>query len=88
MFQASWVKAICLQLLLAISTTSAHDTSNPQYRTLPALRQQAELKDAWTTERKAQIPKLLQKHGVGAWLVNISPSSKVRNAIAHIVTRW
>jgi len=71
MFQASWVKAACLQLLFVVSAQT-HDTSNPQYQTLPTLRHQAELKDAWTAERKAQIPKLLQKHGVGAWLVNSS----------------
>lgn len=89
MFQASWIKAICLHLLFAISTT-AYDTSNPQYQTLPSLRQQAELKDSWTAERKTHIPKLLQKHGVGAWLVTNPPPTPMRgqNVIAKVVTRW
>ncbi|KAI1493616.1 putative lipoprotein [Biscogniauxia mediterranea] len=45
-------------------------TKAPQFQTLPPLREQAELVDAWTEERKALIPGLLRKHGVGAWLMS------------------
>ncbi|KAG9244414.1 hypothetical protein BJ878DRAFT_534584 [Calycina marina] len=66
MIWITWLKAICL-LLLPISL--AADTSNPQYHTLPTLREQAALKDSWTAERKANIPSILAKHGIGAWLM-------------------
>jgi len=44
-------------------------TLSPQYYTLPPLREQAELQDSWTQQRRDQIPALLQKYGVDAWLV-------------------
>lgn len=42
----------------------------PTYQSLPSLRDQATLVDAWTAERRALIPGLLAKHGVDAWLVS------------------
>ncbi|KAI1505969.1 putative lipoprotein [Biscogniauxia marginata] len=45
-------------------------TKAPQIQTLPPLREQAELIDAWTEERKALIPGLLRKYGVDAWLMS------------------
>ena len=44
---------------------------SPQYQFLPPLREQAEIVDAWTEERKALIPGLLRKYGVDAWLVRL-----------------
>jgi hypothetical protein len=41
----------------------------PQIQTLPPLREQSDLVDSWTKERKALIPGLLRKYGVDAWLV-------------------
>lgn len=43
----------------------------PKVQTLPSLREQAELLDGWTEERKALIPQLLRKYGVDAWLVSL-----------------
>jgi len=37
---------------------------------LPPLREQATLQDAWRDERLAQVPALLQKHNVSAWLMS------------------
>ncbi|KAI2619828.1 hypothetical protein GGS26DRAFT_571978 [Hypomontagnella submonticulosa] len=42
----------------------------PQFQTLPSLREQAGLLDAWTDERKALIPGLLRKYNVDAWLMS------------------
>ncbi|KAI1102436.1 hypothetical protein F4804DRAFT_313075 [Jackrogersella minutella] len=42
----------------------------PQFQTLPSLREQAELLDGWTEERKALIPGLLRKYGIDAWLMS------------------
>ncbi|KAI1406872.1 hypothetical protein F5Y13DRAFT_176188 [Hypoxylon sp. FL1857] len=42
----------------------------PQFQTLPSLREQAELVDGWTEERKALIPGLLRKYGIDAWLMS------------------
>jgi len=59
---------VYLQLL--ISKVSSHDTSNPQFQKLPTLREQNDIQNAWTVERRAAIPELLAKYGVGAWLVS------------------
>ena len=61
-----------LQILLLVS---AHDgnVSNPEYRQLPPLREQAKIENAWKRERISKIPQLLQKHGVDAWLVRFLP---------------
>ncbi|KAK3384823.1 hypothetical protein B0H63DRAFT_448928 [Podospora didyma] len=42
----------------------------PRYYTLPSLREQADIQDAWTRERRDKIPAILKKHGVDAWLVS------------------
>ncbi|OTA58923.1 hypothetical protein K449DRAFT_385475 [Hypoxylon sp. EC38] len=42
----------------------------PQFQPLPSLREQAELVDGWTEERKALIPRLLRKYGIDAWLMS------------------
>ncbi|KAH8601766.1 xaa-Pro aminopeptidase family enzyme [Bisporella sp. PMI_857] len=60
---------VCLQLVLSVCV-KARDTSQPRYHTLPPLREQAELKNAWTKERKANIPHLLEKYDLGAWLMS------------------
>ncbi len=53
----------------ALDTAAASPSAAPQYHTLPPLREQADLEDAWTAERKTIIPGLLHKYGVEAWLV-------------------
>ncbi|CAK7223691.1 hypothetical protein SBRCBS47491_005293 [Sporothrix bragantina] len=52
------------------SLTSSSSSLSPQYHTLPSLREQAAIQDAWTAERKTIIPHLLHKHGVDAWLMS------------------
>ncbi|KAL1890862.1 hypothetical protein Sste5346_008003 [Sporothrix stenoceras] len=52
------------------SSSSSSTTSSPQYHTLPSLREQAEIQNAWTAERKTIVPDLLHKHGVDAWLMS------------------
>lgn len=47
----------------------------PQIQTLPPLREQADIVNSWTEDRKALIPGLLRKYGVDAWLVSVTPSS-------------
>ncbi|XDG08112.1 hypothetical protein ABKA04_007727 [Annulohypoxylon sp. FPYF3050] len=42
----------------------------PQFQALPSLREQADLVDGWTEERKALIPGLLRKYGIDAWLMS------------------
>ncbi|CAK7224720.1 hypothetical protein SCUCBS95973_005613 [Sporothrix curviconia] len=61
----------------AVAATSAESSLassslhlSPQYHTLPSLRDQAVIQDAWTAERKTIIPHLLHKHGVDAWLMS------------------
>ena len=59
---------VWLQIVLALCT-AVWAVKEPQYQKLPPLREQAELQDAWTKERISNIPQILQKYGVDAWLV-------------------
>jgi hypothetical protein len=65
-------KSIPLQLLLlhtvAVQIVSSK-SSKPEYITLPTLREQAAIQDAWTEQRISNIPNILKKYGVDAWLV-------------------
>jgi len=51
----------------------------PKYYTLPSLREQAAIQDAWTKERRAGIPKILQKYAVDAWLVCFSTLTSLQH---------
>ncbi|OTA99008.1 hypothetical protein M426DRAFT_325518 [Hypoxylon sp. CI-4A] len=57
-----------------LATANAHHGTapgkTPQFQPLPSLREQAELLDEWTEERKALIPGLLRKYGIDAWLMS------------------
>ncbi|KAI1077773.1 metallopeptidase family M24-domain-containing protein [Whalleya microplaca] len=55
---------------LHLAAAAAAVSKTPQIQILPSLREQAELLDAWTEERKALIPGILQKYGVDAWLIS------------------
>lgn len=60
--------AACLTVgHIAIATANA--AGKPQIQTLPPLREQAKIVDAWTEERKSLIPGILQKYNVDAWIV-------------------
>ncbi|KAK8023523.1 xaa-Pro aminopeptidase family enzyme [Apiospora rasikravindrae] len=59
---------IALVVQSVIAGTNPHKT--PQSQTLPSLRDQAQIVDGWTDERKALIPGILRKYGVGAWLIS------------------
>lgn len=63
---AKLIVAACVSVAAG---TSADPTKRPQVQILPPLREQAQIVDAWTEERKAHIPSILQKYGVDAWLV-------------------
>ncbi|KAI0839396.1 hypothetical protein F5Y06DRAFT_265346 [Hypoxylon sp. FL0890] len=57
-----------------LATVDAHvgtaPGKKPQFQILPSLREQAELVDGWTEERKAMIPGLLRKYDIDAWLMS------------------
>ncbi|TFK55584.1 hypothetical protein OE88DRAFT_1765719 [Heliocybe sulcata] len=42
-----------------------------QYRSLPSLREQARILDAWKERRLSRVPALLKKYDVDAWLVSM-----------------
>lgn len=65
---ASLVAAGCLALLPGAGA-SADASKTPQVHTLPPLREQADIVNAWTEARKALIPGILRKYDVDAWLV-------------------
>jgi hypothetical protein len=74
-------KSISLQLLL-LYTVAVHIVSSkspkPEYITLPTLREQAAIQDAWTEQRISNIPNILKKYGVDAWLVRCFSVNAVR----------
>jgi len=59
-------------ILLCLLPTKVIGTNSPKIHTLPTLREQAELQTAWREERIENIPKILQKYGVDAWLASHS----------------
>lgn len=59
-------------VVVLIQLTGA--TKTPVIQTLPGLREQAKIVDAWTAEREALIPDILRKYNVDAWLVRLSSS--------------
>lgn len=78
------LSSICLLWAVGASASSAsgpvdHEPDSqsrlnwphlPKYFTLPSLREQAEIQDAWTRERLDSIPALMRKHNVSAWLIS------------------
>jgi hypothetical protein len=69
-------KSMCLQLLFyhvinVQSSSATRKPNQPEYVSLPPLRAQATLRDAWTAQRISNIPNILQKYGVDAWLVRL-----------------
>lgn len=59
-----------LSLLHFLPLTSAHPPSREaKYVTLPPLRTQATTVDGWTQQRLDNIPNILKKYGVDAWLM-------------------
>lgn len=56
---------------ISLANASADAFKSPQFQTLPPLREQAKIVDAWTEKRKALVPGILRKYGVDAWLVRL-----------------
>ncbi|KUI63573.1 hypothetical protein VM1G_10305 [Cytospora mali] len=63
------ITAACLALSLT-ADAMVDKARRPQIQTLPALREQAKIVDAWTEERKNLIPDILRKYGVDAWIIS------------------
>jgi len=58
-------------LLTLPLTTLAHQVSKePLYITLPPLRSQTTLVNSWRKERLENVPKILKKYNVDAWLIS------------------
>jgi hypothetical protein len=69
-----WVLRSLLVLYLTglrFAAGRLHPSHPAQYQPLPSLRDQAHIRDQWTSERVAQIPLLLQKYNAQAWLVRL-----------------
>ncbi|RDL33760.1 Uncharacterized protein BP5553_08128 [Venustampulla echinocandica] len=70
MLQLNIVNALCLQILFSsIASAGPLDTA-PKYQALPPLREQAVIQDALRDQRVSNIPHILQKYGVDAWLMS------------------
>lgn len=67
-----------LLLLLCLVYGQLHPTTPARYRKLPSLREQATILDGWRDERVGNIPALLTKYRIDAWLVSPSlPSDRL-----------
>ena len=62
-------KLLYLYLLFFQVTGVASKPDKPDYVTLPTLREQTAIQDAWTEQRISNIPNILNKYAVDAWLV-------------------
>lgn len=64
------VGVVCLQVFLSYASAQSPSANKvPEYQRLPPLREQAAIQDAWRDERVSNIPQILRKYGVDAWLV-------------------
>lgn len=64
---ASKAALLCASIITA--KAQLHPSDPARYQCLPSLREQASIQDAWTNQRLEQLPTLLEKYGVDAWLV-------------------
>lgn len=71
----NWLTA-SVHLLASVAEASANANRTPKFHSLPSLREQEKIVNAWTEERKALIPSILRKYGVDAWLVRETHSKK------------
>ena len=62
-------KLLSLHLLFLYIAAGASKPDKPDYVTLPTLREQTAIQDAWTEQRISNIPNILNKYAVDAWLV-------------------
>ncbi|CZR62103.1 uncharacterized protein PAC_12000 [Phialocephala subalpina] len=70
MFQSIVHNAFVALLISDRVQASISSTREAQYVTLPTLREQLAITDAWRSERIANIPNILKKYGVDAWLMS------------------
>ncbi|KAH6663054.1 hypothetical protein B0J14DRAFT_279633 [Halenospora varia] len=57
-------------VIVLLTLCHVHASREPQYQTLPSLKEQAAIQDNWTRERLSLIPRILRKWGVDAWLMS------------------
>jgi hypothetical protein len=69
MLFTSCFKLWSLHLLSFQVAAVASKPDKPDYITLPTLREQTAIQDAWTEQRISNIPNILNKYAVDAWLV-------------------
>jgi hypothetical protein len=71
MIVSRFLKFLVFQCLL-VSGIEAHGklTKKAQYVTLPPLREQSSMQDTWTKERLGNVPNILRKYNVDAWLMS------------------
>jgi hypothetical protein len=70
-FLSHFIGTAAVAVVVHTTGTVGASSAAPQLQTLPPLREQAVIIDAWTDERKALIPGILSKYGVDAWLVRL-----------------
>ncbi|TVY27269.1 hypothetical protein LHYA1_G003401 [Lachnellula hyalina] len=61
---------LSVSLLVSLAVSCVQAARVPQYQQLPPLREQAAIQDAWTVERVSNVPQLLRKYEVDAWLMS------------------
>lgn len=61
-----------ITLLLPLSLLSPAVAAEPAVHPLPTLREQAEIQQAWLTERLTEIlPRVMRAHGIDLWLLSM-----------------
>ncbi|RPD66969.1 hypothetical protein L226DRAFT_529365 [Lentinus tigrinus ALCF2SS1-7] len=64
------ILVLSLLQLLCLAYGQLHPTTPARYQKLPSLREQAAILDGWRDERVANIPALLTKYRMDAWLIS------------------
>ena len=64
------IMTVAVLMLLCLVCAQLHPTTPARYQRLPSLREQAAILDGWRDERVANIPALLTKYRIDAWLVS------------------
>lgn len=66
------LQIVTVVVFLSVVYAQLHPSAPARYVRLPSLRDQAAILDNWRDERLENIPTLLNKYSIDAWLVSHS----------------
>lgn len=64
------IDILTFTLWFGVAAAQLHPDEPAKYQKLPSLREAARIQDTWKNQRISQIPSLLKKYGLDAWLMS------------------